>query len=77
MNIKRAKKHFTELTGLPVKRKFILWAIRQNKGSYSNWLSYARGRYPNRKEFTDTRTLDCWLSPIAYLKALQSLGGNK
>ena len=77
MNINQAKKQFTELTGLPAKRKSILWAIRQNKGSYSHWLSYAGGRYPNGKDFTDTRTLDYWLSLIEYLKALQSLGGNK
>ncbi len=77
MNIKQLKKQFTELTGLPAKKKSILWAIRQNKGSYSHWLSYARSKYLSDQNFTDTRTRDCWLSLVEYLEFLQSFGGNK
>ena len=82
MNIKQAKKQFTELTELPAKRKSILWAIRKNKGTHSNWLSYAQGRYPNGKEFTDTRTKDCWISIVGYPSILiqletLSFGGNQ
>ena len=70
MNIKQLKEQFTELTGLPATRKSILVAIREKGGLYSTWVSFARLRYPNAKEFTDTRTKDCWLSLVDYLKYL-------
>ncbi len=70
MNIKQLKQQFTELTGLPPTRKNILIAIREKGGLYSTWLKFALERYPNGKEFTDTRTRDCWLSLVDYLKCL-------
>lgn len=70
MNIKQLKKQFTELTGLPATRQNILQAIKDNGGYYSDWLSYAHGKYPDGKKFTDARTKDCWLSIIGYLNAL-------
>ncbi|MDJ0535605.1 MAG: hypothetical protein QNJ70_24480 [Xenococcaceae cyanobacterium MO_207.B15] len=70
MDIKELKKQFTELSGLPATKKNILVAIREKGGLYSTWLKFALEHYPNGKEFTDTRTLCCWLSLVDYLQYL-------
>ena len=73
MNIKQAKQEFTNLTGLPAKRKSILTAILKFRGHYSSWLNYGIGKYPEAKDLTDTRTLHCWLSLVGYLKVLKEI----
>ncbi len=72
MNLKQAKQHFTELTGLKANKESVSVAFQQNKGDSREWLAYAQGRYPEAKNILDARTKEYWLTVIGYLKILIS-----
>ena len=72
MNLKQAKQHFTELTGLKANKESVLISFEQNKGTTEEWLAYAQDRYPEAKNTLDARTKEYWLSVIGYLKILIS-----
>lgn len=73
MNIKQAKARFTELTGLPAKKKSVYTAIWQHKGYVSWFISYALGRSNGNYEVLDSRNTKYWVTLVDFLNTLEEM----
>lgn len=70
MNIRQAKARFTELTGLPAKRKAIVPGILKLRGHHSWFVSFGEGYNKNNPKWCDYRTTDFWVTLVSFLETL-------
>lgn len=73
MNRTQAKARFTELTGLPAKKRYVSTGIWKLKG-YANWhRSFALGYSKGDKTVLDSRTELYWVALVSFLEELKEV----
>lgn len=73
MNIKQAKARFTELTGLPAKKRYVYTAVWKHKGYVAWFISYALERSNNDHEILDSRNTKYWVALVDFLNMLEEM----
>ncbi len=73
MNRTQAKARFTQLTGLPAKRKAVVPGILKLRGYHSWFVVFGEGYNKNNPKRRDYRTTDFWVTLVEFLEALQEV----